>query len=280
MILVLLGTGSYKAIEGVLTGLVFVMALIFIITSVMVGPDILGLLKGMFVPTIPDGALLSTIALIGTTVVPYNLFLHANLVEEKWEGIETRVAIREARTDTALSISVGGFITLAIITTATGAMYVHGIRAESGADLARALEPLLGPTLSQWAFAIGLFSAGLTSAVAGPLGAAYAITGTVGWRNDLKGTAFRIIWIAVVLVGAAIALTGINPIQIIIVAQAANGLLLPIIAGFLLVAMNNKKLLGEYRNGPLANVLGVLIFLVVTGLALYQFADLFGLLPA
>ena len=278
IILVLLGTGSYKAIEGALTVLVFTLALIFVVTAIMVGPNLLDLLKGMFVPTIPDGALLRTVALIGTTVVPYNLFLHANLVAEKWEHVETPTAIREARTDTALSISVGGFITLAIITTATGAMFVHGIQAESGADLARALEPLLGETLAQWAFAIGLFAAGLTSAVAGPLGAAYAITGTIGLRNELKGTAFRIIWIGVVIVGAVLALTGYNPITIIVVAQAANGLLLPIIAGFLLVTMNNRKLLGDYRNGPLANVLGGAIFLVVTGLAVYQLADLAGLL--
>ena len=243
----------------------FTLALIFVVTAIMVGPNLLDLLKGMFVPTIPDGALLRTVALIGTTVVPYNLFLHANLVAEKWEHVETPTAIREARTDTALSISVG-------------AMFVHGIQAESGADLARALEPLLGETLAQWAFAIGLFAAGLTSAVAGPLGAAYAITGTIGLRNDLKGTAFRIIWIGVVLVGAVLALTGYNPITIIVVAQAANGLLLPIIAGFLLVTMNNRKLLGDYRNGPLANVLGGAIFLVVTGLAVYQLADLAGLL--
>ena len=51
-----------------------------------------------------------------------------------------------------------------------------------------------------------------------------------------------------------------------------------IIAGFLLVTMNNRKLLGDYRNGPLANVLGGAIFLVVTGLAVYQLADLAGLL--
>ena len=80
------------------------------------------------------------------------------------------------------------------------------------------------------------------------------------------------------LVGAVLALTGYNPITIIVVAQAANGLLLPIIAGFLLVTMNNRKLLGDYRNGPLANVLGGAIFLVVTGLAVYQLADLAGLL--
>lgn len=278
VILFLIATGSYRVIEKFLVTLVGILALVFVITAVVVRPDLPGLLRGMFVPTIPDGALLETIALIGTTVVPYNIFLHASLVREKWGGQDIDRSVREARIDTAVSISIGGVITLAIVTTATGAMYVHGLRAESGADLANALTPLLGPTLAQWVFALGLFSAGLTSAVAGPLGAAYAITGTLGVRTDMAGRAFRIVGFAVVLVGGAIALTDFDPIAIIIIAQAANGLLLPIIAGFLLYVMNSRELLGRYRNGPVTNVLGGAVFLVVLGLALYQFAGMFGII--
>ncbi len=115
--------------------------------------------------------------------------------------------------------------------------------------------------------------------MAGPLGAAYAICGVMGWGSDLKSPRFRAVWIAVMAIGMVIALTGVNPIQIIILAQAANGLLLPIVAGFLLVVMSRSSVLGRHTNGPIATVLGVLIFLVVTGLALYQFADIFGMLP-
>ncbi|WP_275887985.1 divalent metal cation transporter [Janibacter anophelis] len=144
--------------------------------------------------------------------------------------------------------------------------------------MAAQLEPLLGAA-APYVFALGLFAAGLTSAVAGPLGAAYAICGVMGWGSDLKSPRFRAVWIAVMAIGMVIALTGVNPIQIIILAQAANGLLLPIVAGFLLVVMSRSSVLGRHTNGPIATVLGVLIFLVVTGLALYQFADIFGMLP-
>jgi Mn2+/Fe2+ NRAMP family transporter len=82
------------------------------------------------------------------------------------------------------------------------------------------------------------------------------------------------------LIGLLIALTGVNPIQVIILAQAANGLLLPIVAGFLLVVMSRTSVLGRHTNGPVATTLGGLVFLVVTGLAVYQFADIFGLLPS
>lgn len=272
----LLWTGSYKAIEVVLTMMVVILGGIFLLTAFLVRPPLTDMLSGMFIPTVPSGALLTTIALIGTTVVPYNLFLQSSLVQEKWgRDLDIRTSIRQSRVDTTVSISIGGLITLTVMATAMGAMYLNGLAAETGSDLTRALEPLLGDA-APWVFAVGLFAAGFTSAVAGPLGAAYAISGTLGHSTDLKSTPARTVWISVLAVGGLIAVTGVNPIQIIVIAQAANGLLLPIIAIFLMVVMNNKRLMGAYRNGPVANALGWIICLVVTGLAAYQLGDLVG----
>lgn len=272
----LLWTGSYRAIERVLTLMVVLLGGIFLLTALVVRPPLGEMLAGMFVPTVPPGALLTTIALIGTTVVPYNLFLQSSLVQEKWgRDRDVRTSLKESRVDTALAISLGGVITLAVVATAMGAMYLNGIAAETGEDLTRALTPLLGDA-APWVFAAGLFAAGFTSAVAGPLGAAYAISGTLGRSTDLKSLPARAVWISVLVVGGLIAVTGINPVQIIVIAQAANGLLLPIIAIFLLVVMNNRRLMGQYRNGPVTNVLGWAVCFVVTGLAAYQIGDLFG----
>lgn len=272
----LLISGSYKVVEKVLMVMVVILALLFIATTFVVQPPFLEALKGMFVPSIPAGAALTAVALIGTTVVPYNVFLHASLVQENWGDMEENKAIREARIDTVSSIAIGGMITLAVMATAFGGMFVHGIAAETGTDLAKALEPLLGDAAG-WVFAIGLFCAGFTSALAGPLGAAYAICGVLGLSTDMKSWSFRLVWILVLAVGAIIALTGFEPVSIIIIAQAANGLLLPIIAIFLLITMNNKELLGKHANGIVSNVVGVLITLVVIGLAVYQLGGLIGL---
>ncbi len=236
--------------------MVAVLAAVFFLTMIVVKPDVAAIVRGTFTPSIPDGALLTTIALIGTTVVPYNLFLHANLAQEKWGGLPKDRAIRDAKADTIVSIAIGGVITLAIMITAAAAMWTKGVTAESGADMAAQLEPLLGDA-APYVFALGLFAAGMTSAVAGPLGAAYAICGVMGWGSDLKSPRFRAVWIAVMGIGMVIALTGVNPIQIIILAQAANGLLLPIVAGFLLVVMSRSSVLGKYKNGPVATTLGV-----------------------
>ncbi|WP_342318681.1 Nramp family divalent metal transporter [Corynebacterium mayonis] len=265
VIILLLLSGSYKVLEKVMTVLVMLLAAVFLVTVVAVKPDFAELLRGTFMPSIPDGAALKAIALIGTTVVPYNIFLHSNLVREKWGDEEPDLALKKGRVDNAVSITVGGLITLAILSTAAAVMFTQGLEAESAADLAEPLRPTLGQ-FAPWALAIGLFAAGLTSAIAGPLGAAYAITGLLGWSSDLKDPKFRAIFLTVVVVGAIIAITGANPIEIIILAQAANGLLLPIIAFFLLITMNNKRVLGEHANGLVANILGGAVFLITLAL--------------
>lgn len=275
----LLFTGSYKRVERVFAVLVAIMGAVFVLTAIVSRPDLGQMFSGIFPPTIPDGALLVTIALIGTTVVPYNLFLHASLVQEKWSRTDTAVALSESRRDTAISISIGGIITIAIMTTAAATLFVRGVEATTIDALASQLEPVLGPA-ADYVFALGLFSAGLTSAIAGPLGAAYAISSTMGWSTELRDTKFRIIWATILVLGVIIALTGTNPIAVIVFAQATNGILLPIIAAFLLVVMNRPGFLGKYRNGPLANTLGGIVLVTVTGLAVYQLADVFGLLPA
>jgi Mn2+/Fe2+ NRAMP family transporter len=101
----------------------------------------------------------------------------------------------------------------------------------------------------------------VTSAITAPLAAAYATSGALGWERDLRGWRFRAVWAIVLAVGTVLAALGTNPVAAIVFAQAANGVLLPIIAVFLLFVMNRSDLLGEYRNGTVANILGGIIVL-------------------
>jgi manganese transport protein len=178
-------------------------------------------------------------------------------------------ALRESRIDTVIAVSLGGLVTLAVVITAA-AFYTQGTTVDSAAAMADQLEPLLGRSARTF-FAIGLMAAGLTSAVTAPLAAAYATCGMLGWRPDLKSGRFRAIWLIVVLVGIVLALAlGGTPVAAIIFAQAANGLILPVIAVFLLLVINRKGLLGRYVNGALANVLGAGVVLIAAGLGVYK----------
>ena len=259
----LLASGAYKIIERVLVVLVIVMSVVFIVTAIIVirPADIGNILAGAIVPRIPEGALITVVALIGTTVVPYNLFLHASSVQEKWpESVPTREALTESRMDTTISIVLGGIITVAILSTGAAAFYGTGTEIVDAGQMAEQLEPLLG-AFAKYFFAIGILSAGVTSAITAPLAAAYATSGALGWGRDLRGWRFRAVWGIVLVVGTVLAALGTNPVTAIVFAQAANGVLLPIIAVFLLFVMNRSDLLGDFTNSTVGNVLGVIIVL-------------------
>ena len=264
----LLMSGAYRIIERALVVLVIVMSVVFIVTAIIVirPGDVGNILAGAFVPSIPSGALITVVALIGTTVVPYNLFLHASSVQEKWpESVPTQEALAESRTDTTISIVLGGLITVAILATGAAAFFGTGTEIEDAGQMAEQLEPLLGP-LAKYFFAIGILSAGVTSAITAPLAAAYATSGARGWERNLRGWKFRAVWLIVLVVGTVLAALGTNPVAAIVFAQAANGVLLPIIAIFLLFVMNRADLLGEFKNSTVANILGVIIVLFAIGL--------------
>lgn len=273
----LLASSVYRVIERTLIALVVLMSLAFVGTVLIVRPDVGELFAG-FAPALPSGAITTVVALIGTTVVPYNLFLHASSVQEKWgPEVPQREALKAARVDTFASIGLGGLLTLAILSTAAAAFFVTGITVEDAGMMAEQLEPLLGRT-SQVVFATGLLAAGLTSAITAPLAAAFAISGAMGWGRDLTSWRFRGVWAVIIVIGMLFAVFGGSPVEAIVFAQAANGLLLPLIAIFLIVVMNRRDLLGEHRNGVGGNVAGGIVVLIVVGLGIFNlysaFADL------
>ena len=261
---ILLWRGSYKQIERMLLLLVALMALAFIATFISVGPDLSALFRGLTTPSIPDGSLLTVIALIGTTVVPYNLFLHASAVKAKWSSIND---LKHARADTATAIGLGGLITILIASTAAASIFGSGLTISGAGDMATQLQPLFG-SFSKIMLGMGFFAAGLSSSITAPLATAYAVTEILGIKGGTSSRVFKLIALSVIFSGAIIALTGIKPISIILTAQFANGLLLPIIAMFLLVVMNQKKQLGQYVNKWLGNTLGAIVVLVTAGLGI------------
>ena len=255
--------GRYALLERLLIALVMIMSAAFIVSVFLVGIDWGQWFSGL-VPRVPDGGTLMAVALIGTTIVPYNLFLHAAAAKRKWADGEDP---QHARTDSALSIGLGGLISILIMSTAASALFKSGLEVNSAADMARAIEPAFGDA-ARYVVGIGLFAAGLTSAITAPMATAYALSEIVGGDEARKSRLFRGTALLVVLVGAAISLSGIRPVSLILIAQYANGLLLPIIAVFLLYVMNRKDLLNTQTNSLAANIAGGVIVLITIGLGL------------
>lgn len=249
----LLWTGRYRIVERVLVACVAVMGLAFLATAILVLPRIDGVVTSLFVPRLPTGAEITALGLIGTTIVPYNLFLHAAIVAERWNGPDDLPA---ARWDLALAIGLGGIVSAAVVVTAAAALGSQEIR--SASDMGAQLAPLLGPWAAR-AFSAGFAAAGLSSAITAPLAAGYALLDVTGGGRDVRRPAARVVIGSTLLVGVTVMAVGTRPVALILLAQVLNGLILPVVAFVLLLAMNDRARLGDRVNGWRANLAGGIV---------------------
>ncbi|MEM9340404.1 MAG: Nramp family divalent metal transporter [Bacteroidota bacterium] len=270
---VILLFGSVRVVEQLLIGLVILMSFVFIVTAVLIKPDFSKMLSGMFIPSLSASNQLSALALIGTTIVPYNLFLHASAVSRKWKDQKKLGALRK---ENMVAISIGGLISISIVITSAASLY--GSQDISGlADMSIQLEPLLG-SWAKYFLALGLFAAGISSAITAPLAAAYAAKGIFGWKEDNRSWKFRSVWMAILAIGVVFSVIGYRPIEVIQLAQIANGFLLPVIIFFLVYLSNKKSLLGAYINRPWQNLFALLIILVGLIISFKSFNGVFNLI--
>ncbi|WP_417621419.1 Nramp family divalent metal transporter [Parasphingorhabdus sp.] len=258
-------------IENILIAMVLLMSAAFVLTFLLIRPDLGALLAG-FIPAIPDGGLMTAIALIGTTIVPYNLFLHAASVRERWKPYQ----LPEAQLDNMVSIGIGGLVSMMILATAAASLFGSDKTIANAIDMAEQLTPLFG-SLATVTLGTGLFAAGLTSAITAPLATGYIVQEI--FKSPNSRMPFRIGALIVIISGTVASLLGYRPVELIFVAQIANGLLLPIIAIFLLKLANDKNLLGHQANGLKANILGGAIVVITTGLGFRLIARALGFWP-
>lgn len=263
----LLWSGHYKIIETVLVLLVAIMAVVFVVTFLVSTPDWQLMLDQLSEPVASMDSITTILALIGTTIVPYNLFLHASLVAQS--EADTPQPVNFYRRQSALAIGTGGLITVFILATAMQAFYGQAEALNAG-NLAKQLAPLLGD-FAELFFALGMFAAGLTSAITAPLAAAYAVTGALNKPSDMRSTWFRAIWLSIIVIGVGFTLSGTKPLTAIIFAQAANGLLLPVIALLLLFMMNRHTQLGHLKNTWIANLSGLAVVGMIIWLSWQKF---------
>ncbi|MFD2036179.1 Nramp family divalent metal transporter [Belliella marina] len=250
----LLMLGSFKTISKYLTILVILMSLAFITNAIILSPKWGELMAG-FIPEINASNILTIVALIGTTVVPYNLFLHSSLVSQKWKELSD---LKYIRFDTIISVVLGGTVSMAIVITAASG---EALDVNSAADLALGLEGLLG-NYAKYFMAFGLFAAGVTSAITAPLAGALVVSGCFGWSTDIKSRSMRFSIIFILGLGLVFSSLGIKPVQLITWAQVANGILLPLLSVYILWIVNKKSVMKSHVNSSRLNIIGGLIWLI------------------
>jgi Mn2+/Fe2+ NRAMP family transporter len=252
---IILNIPSLKIISTILGFVVVLMGIGFLSTAILVKPDFSSILAGAFIPRIPSQsqAGILVLGLIGTTIVPYNLFLGSGISSKKQSVKEMRFAL-------AIAIILGGIFSMAVLMVGT---LVSGDF--SFENLSVALQSKIGIS-GKFLLGFGLFAAGFTSAVTAPLAAAITLKSLFGnktpekWKT--KSINFKWGWMLVLVSGMGFALGNVKPIPAIILAQALNGFLLPFVSIFLFIAINNRQITSHKTNSFGLNILMILVIFI------------------
>jgi len=259
---IILNIPSLKIISTVMGFAVVIMGIGFLITAILIQPSFVEVVKGAFIPRFPSSAQAGVLVLglIGTTIVPYNLFLGSGIASNKQ-------TVKEMRFGISIAIILGGLFSMAVLivgTSLTGKFTFE--------ELAFALNEKIG-VAGKYLLGFGLFAAGFTSAVTAPMASAITLKSLFGNKNPEKwrpdSLYFKLGWGAILIIGIAFALGNVKPIPAIILAQAFNGFLLPFVSIFLFIVINNERIVGKKNSNPfIHNILMILVIFVTLILGL------------
>jgi len=223
--------GTIRLVIKVLGVIVAVMGFVFVAIAISMQVEILDIIRHSVLPRVPAGSEILIMGLVGTTVVPYNLFLGSGLSKGHQSGVATIGLV--------LAITLGGIISIAILVVGTLVSGSFGFDALSGE-----LENSIG-SWSHILLGVGLFAAGFTSSITAPIAAVYTMQSVMPYKKSLsnkKSLAYRLIWMIVMGAGLIFGLLDLQPIPAIILAQAINGILLPFIIMFILYVVISERM--------------------------------------
>jgi NRAMP (natural resistance-associated macrophage protein)-like metal ion transporter len=277
VIWLLIVRGSYPVVERVLLG-IGVLYVTYVISGLTVHPNWGEVARGTVVPQIEVSSsyFLLAIAVVGTTITPWMQFYLQAAVAEK--GIPND-QLAYSRADVTVGAFVTDFIAFFIIVATAAVLHGHLKPAQlslglSAGDYAMALVPVAGH-LAAALFGLGLFGASVLAGSVVPLSTSYAVTEAFGWERGvnnrfLEAPAFFGIFTGLVAVGAlAVLLPGVPLVQLILLSQDVNGLILPVILVYMIVLVNDRRIMGRYVNGRIANLVsGATVALLITLTAL------------
>lgn len=249
--------GSFKKAEKIFL-LLSSFYIVYIIAGFMVKPDFGAAAAALVTPSFRFDMkyLIVFIALIGTTITPWGQFFVQSYVVDK--GVRYK-HLNISRFEAYFGAIITNLVSFFIIVTTANVLFKYGLTITSASDAALALRPLAGE-FAQFLFAFGLFSASMLGALILPVATAYAICEAFGWEsgfnlNWARGKIFYcLIILSIIIPSAIVLLPGVNLMFLMLMSQAVNGMLLPVILIYLMRLMNDKDLLGKHVNGMIVNI--------------------------
>jgi Mn2+/Fe2+ NRAMP family transporter len=263
--------GTYKSVEKVfLVACVFYIS--YIITGIIVKPDWNLVIEQFLDPqlSLRPSEMTMVIGLVGTTIAPWmQFYLQASIVEK---GIKIE-EYKFARFDVVMGSVMVHIIAFFIILVCSETLFKHGIRIETAKDAALSLAPLAGKYCS-YLFAFGLVNASLFAASILPLSTTYLICEGLGWevgidKKFVEAPQFYGFYSLMIFLGAGIILYPNLPlIPIMYFSQVVNGMVLPFVLIFMLLLINDKKLMMDHTNGPVFNAIAWVTSIVMISLTI------------
>jgi Mn2+/Fe2+ NRAMP family transporter len=249
---------SYRTVERVFLATAFVFVG-YIVSALLAQPDWGAVGKALVTPSLDVSlsVVLLMVALVGTTITPYMQFYLQSAVAEK--GIDEE-ELRLEQADAVGGAIWTNVVAVFIVVATAATLFAANVHIGSAADAAKALEPLAG-NLAEALFGLGLFGASVLAATIMPLSTAFVICEAFGWESGVgkrfsDAPAFFSIYTFVLAIGALVVLIpGLDLIPVIIGSQYLQGLLLPIVLVFMVLLVNDERIMGRHRNGRVANVL-------------------------
>jgi len=249
---------SYRTVERVFLS-VIVVFLAYIVSAILAKPDWGMVGHALVTPSLDlaPAELLLLVAVVGTTITPYMQFYLTSAVAEKGIGPDE---LGLERADAIGGSVWTNVIAIFIVVAAATTIGVTSGTIASAADAAKALEPVAGK-LAEALFAVGLFGASVLAATIMPLSTAFVICEAFGWESGVDkrfadARAFFSIYTFVLIAGAVVVLIpGLDLLPVIVASQNLQGLLLPVVLIFMVLLANDRRLMGEHRNGRIGNIL-------------------------
>jgi len=277
LVWLLIVKGSYKVVEKVF----LVACMVYVaypVAAFMAGPKWDIILTATVVPTFKadSGYLIALIGVVGTTIAPWMQFYQQSAVVEKGITIDQ---YSFSRLDVIVGCIMAIIVAFFIVVACASTIFVQGLTIETAADAAVALKPLVGKHASTL-FAFGLFNASLFAACILPLSTSYYICEGMGWESGIDKdfrTAPQFFWMftTIIILSAAIILLPNAPlIKIMFLSQVVNGAVLPFVLIFMLLLINDRKLMGRHVNSSLFNLIAWVTVVIMIILTLLMTIDL------
>ena len=273
---ILVVKGTYRSVEKVfLWACLFYVA--YIISGFLAKPDWGTVSNELIKPRLQfsAGALGMLMGLVGTTIAPWmQFYLQAAVVEKNIKVKD----YKHSRADVILGSFIVTIIAGFIILTCASTLFRAGIPVNDAADAALALAPLAGKYCS-YLFAFGLLNASLFAASILPLSTAFLVCEGMGWENGVnkkfsEAPQFYGLYSLLIFFGAGIILLpGIPLLPVMYISQVINGIVLPVLLIFILMLINDKKLMGEHVNKGVYNFLSwaTVVILIALSIVLIGF---------